>query len=409
MLHVYKILCVIVIFTVFVGGSVVQASPRFVFFFIGDGMGENDFWLVERYCAFQGVYSSFSELSFAGTVGSLSLGTIPDSASSGTALACGIKTRNGMVGVDASGKRVLSLAEIAHNQGLRVGIITNVAINDATPAAFYAHRNSRRDYTGIATDMVESGFDLFVGWGINTPGSALDLARKKEYNMCRSWEEFFQSNLPLIALLPFPFAIDREEGEYSLQDAVRRGIQLLSNEKGFFLLVEGGKIDWCKHMNDVGSLLFELLDFNETLGEVLTFAREHPRETLILVTADHETGGMNIGEEVSFSGIKKQSFSYQAFLDKLLSGNSLEKIVQEMWGWKPKIDQLSKLTPKHFNKNKVFISLAQKFAEENGISWETTGHTARKVPVFVWGEGIDYSKWEENIDLFETIRNFISK
>ncbi|MGQ9748103.1 MAG: alkaline phosphatase, partial [Candidatus Caldatribacteriaceae bacterium] len=381
----YKILCAIVIFTVFIWLSVAEASPRFVFFFIGDGMGENDFWLVERYYAFQGVSSSFSELSFAGTLGTLSLGAVPDSASSGTALACGVKTRNGMVGVDASGKRVLSLAEIAYNQGLRVGIITNVAINDATPAAFYAHRNSRRDYAEIASDMVESGFDLFVGGGINTPGNASDLTRKKEYKICRSWEEFFQSSLPLIALLPFPFAIDRKEGEYSLRDAVRRGIQLLSDEKGFFLLVEGGKIDWCKHMNDAGSLLFELLDFDEALGEALIFAREHPQKTLIIVTADHETGGMNISREVSYLGIQKQSFSYQVFLDKLLSGNPLEEVIQEMWGWKPKIDQLSKLLFEHSNKNKVFISLAQRFAKENGISWETTGHTGEKVP-FLYGE-----------------------
>ncbi|NSW76317.1 MAG: alkaline phosphatase, partial [Candidatus Atribacteria bacterium] len=165
-------------------------------------MGENDIRFLKAYQEWCGFNSAFSVLSYAGTVNTHSLGEIPDSASSGTALACGVKTRNGMIGLDPSGKTIPSIAEIAKRKGFRIGIITNVAINDATPASFYAHRSSRRDYSGIARDMVESGFDLFVGWGIASPGNALSLAKERGYTVVQSWNDFLShGTLPLIALL----------------------------------------------------------------------------------------------------------------------------------------------------------------------------------------------------------------
>lgn len=382
------------------------STPRFIFLFVGDGMGENDIRLLKAYQEWCSFNSAFSVLSYAGTVDTHSLGEIPDSASSGTALACGVKTRNGMIGLDPSGKIIPSIAEIAKRKGFRIGIITNVAINDATPASFYAHRSSRRDYYGIARDMVESGFDLFVGWGIASPGDALTLAKERGYTVVQNWDDFLSHNvLPLIALLSFPFGIDRKEG-YTLKDALRRGIELLFNDQGFLFVVEGGKIDWCKHMNDVGSLFFELLDFDEAIGEALAFARQYPRETLILVTADHETGGLEMRTEVNFSRILNQPFSYQVFLDKVASGNPPLELAQEMWHF----EEISDFKiPTTGDPTKVFVALAQRFSQEVGISWETTGHTGKRVPVFLWGQPEPSYHWQENADVFKVLWDFLEK
>lgn len=400
----YRVIVGILIFALIFGGSVAMSAPRFVFFFIGDGMGEGDVHFLERYSRFRGVSSSFSALSFVGTVGTLSGGEIPDSASSGTALACGVKTRNGMLGVDPSGRITPSLAEIAKKRNFRVGIITNVAVNDATPASFYAHRSSRRDYQGIALDMVESGFDLLVGWGIASPGDALAVGAKRGYTVTRSWDDFLsRKDLPMVALLSFPFHVDRKNG-YTLQSAVRRGIELLFNERGFLLVVEGGKIDWCKHMNDVGSLLGELLDFDEAIQEALTFAKQYPQETLVLVTADHETGEFEVDGEVDFPKILGQPFSYQVFFDRVSAGASLSEVAREMWGFPEEL--IPPLGGTGNDPNKAFIALARKFSQEVGVSWKTTGHTAEKVPVFVWGEQFP-EKLHENTDIFPFLRRFI--
>ncbi|MEN3186219.1 MAG: alkaline phosphatase [Atribacterota bacterium] len=400
-----KVFLGIVFLTLLLVESALSMPPRFLFLFIGDGMGENDVQLLKAYQESRGLVSAFSALPYAGVVGTTSLGEIPDSASSGTALACGVKTRNGTVGLDPSGRTVPSIAEIAKRQGFRVGIVTNVAINDATPASFYAHRSSRRDYSGIAFDMVESGFDLFVGWGIASPGNALTLARERGYTVIRSWDDFLShKELPLIALLSFPFRIDQKEG-YTLKDAVRRGIDLLSNDRGFFLLVEGGKIDWCKHMNDVGTLLFELLDFDEAIQEALSFAHRYPQETLILVTADHETGGLGVGVDVNFLGILSQSFSYQIFLDKVSSGVSLPELAREMWP----LGEFSDFQVPTGDVNKTFVALARAFSRKVGISWETTGHTGKNVPVFLWGQPEPSCIFQDNTDVFKILKDCLKR
>ncbi|MCX7667549.1 MAG: alkaline phosphatase [Atribacterota bacterium] len=385
--------------------SAAAFAPRFIFLFIGDGMGENDVRLLTAYQKSYGLIGTFSFLSHVGTVDTSSLGAIPDSASSGTALACGVKTRNGIIGLDPSGKIVPSIAEIAKKKGLRVGIITNVAINDATPASFYAHCSSRRDYAGIAIDMVESNFDLFVGWGIASPGEAISLATKNGYTVVENWDDFLShKTLPLIALLSFPFSIDREE-DRTLRDAVRQGIGLLFNDQGFFLLVESGKIDWCKHMNDVGSLLFELLDFDGAVGEALAFAQKYPQETLILVTGDHETGGIEIGTNVDFSRILSQPFSYQTFLDRVSSGESLLELAREMWHFG---EALGLKIPAG-NLNKTFVALAREFSQQVGIFWTTTGHTSKEVPVFLWRQPEPSYNWQENTDVFRVFWDFLKE
>jgi alkaline phosphatase len=157
-------------------------------------------------------------------------------------------------------------------------------------------------------------------------------------------------------------------------------------------------------MNDVGSLLGELLDFDEAIQEALTFAQQHPQETLILVTADHETGGLGVEGEVDFPRILDQPFSYQVFFDRVSAGASLSEVAGEMWGFPEKI--IRSLGGAGNDPDKAFIALARKFAQEAGVSWETTAHTAEKVPVFVWGEQFP-EKLHENTDIFPFLRRFI--
>ncbi len=367
--------------------------------------------MIEKYFEYRGepsVFSSFPTKALVGTKNGE--GTITDSAAGGTALACGVKTRNGAIGLDISGKRVTSLAEIAHCKGMKVGIITNVTLNDATPASFYAHQSSRRAYYDIALEMVESDFDLFVGWGIASPTgegkrpNVLGLAKEKGYHVIQGWHDFMGTSvLPLLALVPFPFALDRPPDMPSLPHAVRRGIELLEGTQGFFLVVEGGKIDWCKHMNDAGSLLRELEDFAQAVHEAIRFAKRYPEETVIVVTADHETGGFGIEDEIAFEVLEEQTFSYQTFLNRVAKGEDPFSLLWELWGFTR--GEMSALVSPVEDPQRMFIALAQEYARRVGVTWQTTHHTAEKVPVFLWN-GEEF-RGKENVDIFAFFRTLL--
>jgi alkaline phosphatase len=268
--------------------------------------------------------SGFPGQGFSSTYSSNSL--ITDSSSSGTAIATGRKTRDGVVGMDPQGKeKYVSMAKLARAKGMKVGIVTTVSLDHATPASFYACSPNRDFYYDIALQVPDSGFNYFAGGGFKQPKGAKgdrpdirDILAQAGYSVSDTRAGFDAIKAgadKIVAINPvldadaaIPYAIDRGEGDIGFSEFVAKGIEVLDNPNGFFMMAECGKVDWACHANDAVAAVRDVLTLDEAVAVAYEFYQKRPTETLIVVTGDHETGGMTVG----FAGTK-----YDAFLTKL--------------------------------------------------------------------------------------------
>jgi alkaline phosphatase len=260
----------------------------------------------------------------------------PDSASTATALSCGVKTHSGVIGLAVDKETAPeSITELLAAAGMKIGIVSTVTINHATPAAFYAHIASRNDYYDIALQLAESGFDYFGGGTVNKPtgnekdqADAYGIIEAAGYTIADTKEDIMaldSSSGKVYAVTPvvqdsgaMPYAMDAEDGDLTYADYIQAGINVLDNDNGFFMMAESGKIDWACHANDAKATITEVIDFAEGVQVAIDFAAQHPDETLIIITGDHETGGMTIGYaatgySTAFSILDKQTVSYVEF------------------------------------------------------------------------------------------------
>lgn len=309
--------------------------PKYVFLFIGDGMSFPQFQSAADYLGamadsdYMKAVPSLKDnqgavldgpiaLNFMGfeTVGSVvtydSNSFAPDSASTATSIATGHKTYSGSINVDETATiSYETITEKVHDQlGMRVGVISSVNLNHATPAAFYAHQASRSSYYEIGLELIDSGFEYFAGGGLLKPtGPDKDkedlyvLAENAGYTVVKTQAEAEKVTSGPVILIDehladssaMAYELDRTDELWSLADYVKKGIDVLDNDKGFFLMCEGGKIDWACHANDAASTIQDTLALADAVQVAIDFAGDHPDETLILVTGDHETGGLTIG------------------------------------------------------------------------------------------------------------------
>ena len=333
-----------------------EAKPKYVFLFIGDGMSTPQRMIADEFSRALGrgqlVINTLPVHATTRTCSANSL--VTDSAAAATAIACGERTNNGRIGVNAdASKRLVSLAEVARDNGKKIGIVTSVTINHATPAGFYGHRKRRSEYYAIGLDLIASKFDYFGGGGVakhndktapEYKGDIYDLAAKAGYKVVGTKEE-------LLALKPgcgkvlaygdkdtiLPFAIDRKKDNDpipTLAEFTAKGIELLQDgPNGFFMMVEGGAIDYAGHANDASTNLHEVIAFDMAVEVAVAFARKHPGETLIVVTGDHETGGMTMG----FAGT-----GYALYVDRLINQTcSAQKFMVKIGEMKKKNPELS--------------------------------------------------------------------
>ncbi len=267
---------------------------------IGDGMGTSQIYAALIANKGHLNMEEFPITGFSKTTSADDL--ITDSAAGGTAMATGTKTNNGMVGVDPENDRVENIIEIVEKDGKSSGLVATSTITHATPASFVAHVQSRNDYERIAWQFLESDVDVFIGGGavhfierLDDRDLTIDLT-ENGYELCYSMEELDAATSEKIAGLVYeasPPAMKAGRGNM-LSKSTEKAIEVLSkNENGFFLMVEGSQIDWGNHQNNIEYQTLEVIDFDNVIGEVLQFAREDG-ETLVIVTADHETGGLGI-------------------------------------------------------------------------------------------------------------------
>ena len=345
MKNIKKLLLALLIVATATFTAFAEMKPvKYVFLFIGDGMSIPQRMMAERYMQLsgQGGLAINAMKNQAITYTNSASSFITDSAASGTAIACGEKTRNGTIGLNAKGEKIESIAYVAQKAGKKVGIITSVTINHATPASFYGHNQSRSNYYNLGLDMIESGFDYFAGGGVNKnddkknkeyKGDIYDLAKKAGYKVFVEIDndDFKKLNSKSGKIMAFgskediPYAIDADDDDLILADYVRKGIEVLDNPNGFFIMAEGGKIDWMCHANDAATVIKEVIDFDKAVKVALEFAKKHPDETLIVITGDHETGGLTLG----FAGT-----GYTSYIDRLslqkCSINVFVKKISEM-------------------------------------------------------------------------------
>ncbi len=354
-----------------------ETKAKYVFYFIGDGMSATQLNLAEA-CLY---YDSFEQKAALQTgtatrasvgIGDLKLRQMPIagmatthaanryitcSAAAATALATGEKTNIDYISVSADDNStpLKTVAEMAKESGMKVGIVSSVSIDHATPACFYAHTGDRNNYQEIGYQLLDTGFDYFGGgsvrWNKHTGISSdkavaysvyKELAEAKGFNYVTNTEAFNAlvgaQDQPVIATLQMlaeeqnttdgsalPYSIDfnsdivsNEYNRLTLADFTAKGAEIMENEDGFFMMVESGKIDWTCHANDAVTSAYEMVAFDNAIGKAIEFYNKYPEETLIVVTGDHDTGGLTLGfagtsYNNAFELLMGQSVSYQEF------------------------------------------------------------------------------------------------
>ncbi|WP_290396501.1 alkaline phosphatase, partial [uncultured Bacteroides sp.] len=376
-----KRLMYVLFFVLLTSGMAYAQQAKYVFYFIGDGMGVNQVNGTEMYLAEQegriGVkpllFTTFPVASMATTFSATN--SVTDSSAAGTALATGAKTYNGAIGMDDNKSVLQSVADRAKKSGKKVGVTTSVSVDHATPAAFYAHQPNRSMYYEIALDLPKAGFDFYAGGGFLKPTTTAD---KKEapsifpifeeagYTVARGLDEYKakSARADKIILIQkegaepscLPYAIDRQEGDLTLAEITESAIAFLTkgSNKGFFLMVEGGKIDWACHGNDPATVFEEVVDMDNAIKVAYEFYKKHPKETLIVVTADHETGGLGLGTgkyELQLKALAKQKQSQDILSRSITDLRKMRKVI-------------------NWPEMKEFLAEKMGFWKELPVSWE---------------------------------------
>lgn len=370
-----------------------QKRAKYVFLFIGDGMGFANVSLAEAYLAQSRgdigmdplCFTSFPVLGEATTFSANR--PITCSSAAGTALSTGFKTKNGMLGVSPDTTELTSISYKIHDAGYAVGIMSNVQINHATPASFYGHSASRSSYYSIGKELPETGFEFFGGGGFIYPNDRNDSAAVSLYNYAEQGgytiacgiDDFnAKKDSSKILLVQSegsnkicPYALGRPEGALTLPQIVEAAVSVLErNRKGFFAMAEAGLIDWTAHGKDAAGTIMEVLDLDEAVKVAYAFYEKHPDRTLIVITADHATGGLALGSRgYTFDLSPVDSVKKAATTDN----------VEEYMDSKAMVSQLN---------------------EKARIGWTTSGHTGDPVPVWAIGAGSEkFAGRQDNTDI----------
>lgn len=416
-------------------------DAKYIFYFIGDGMGPGQVMMTDTYkrlalgdslpltmlqLPVQSLQTTYSASS-----------PVTDSAAAGTALSTGFKTKNSMLGMNPDTVAVTSIAKYLHDAGYGVAIMTNVAADDATPGAFYAHVPNRGHYYEIGRQAAESGYELIAGAalrGMNKDGKPTGLAdyiASQGVDIVTSPEAVAASDNRRLILIPdnslwewnMGFNVDNIEGEMSVSDLTVTALNHLKRHTPdkFFMMIEGGNIDHAGHANDGGGVVKEVLAFDKAIATALDFYNSHPDETLIVITADHETGGMSVGnnhtkymahpELLVPQKMSKDAFSI--YCDELMKAGGkptweeMKQYLTDKLGFftvvpisERRENRLKEVFNSTFidgqsrrqetlyaNFNQFAVEVFEMLNEKAGVGWTTLAHSGNFVPLFAIGNG----------------------
>jgi alkaline phosphatase len=434
--------------------------PKYIFLFLADGAGIPHMEITRQYNrqAQEGMVISDhimkdGMLGLMATDAADSLST--DSAAAATALASGCKANIGTLGVCADGTVPKTAMEVAKEKGMRIGLVTNASVYDASPAAFVCHVPSRRDYGAIINRYLEMEPDVLFGGGRDhfLPQAQAGSRRKddsdlvaafvkKRYQYASNKLELAQSQpgkiLGLFALADMRFEIDRDKKvEPSLSDMTRAAIRHLheNNPNGFFLFVENENVDSAAHLTDVAALIQEYREFDRAVGLAYEFYKKYPRETLILVTSDHETGGLGFTLALKDLSSKKGANQVAATTDDLRKIGSISislRRASEILGPQPTGESVDNLMNDYFKgftlapeykeaivkrqpisrtifNDPTTNALGMMVANNTQAYWLTTAHTNHPVFIAALGAGAEkFRGYQDNADVGKNLRAILA-
>lgn len=445
-------------FMFLITGATAFSQVKNVIYFIGDGLGPSQRQITEYYK--KEVLGKDGKLAM-NNMPSLGITTthsadtlITDSAAAGTALATGVKTNNGAISVTTTGEKLKSLTHVAKEKNMKVGVITSTRLTHATPAVFVTSNESRANENEMAADFPKAGIDFYAGGGYRhfTPKSGdLKSSRKDEVNVIQEFgdngyktfigenssKEFLEyspkNDEKVFAALTsshLPYEIDRlnDLSTPSLAQITKKGIETLSkdNKNGFFLMVEGGRIDHASHAQDAVGTIMDTLAFDDAINVALDFYNKNPQDTLIVVAADHETGGMGLGfgnnYALNLEALKNVKLSIEDKLQKAYKGNK-----DEYYSYLSKELGLNDLTPEEKkniemameiedqkNSSQIknvyggyaptSIAVAHILSQRAGLQWTSFAHTATQVPLSAKGvTSENFTGFKDNTDVAKEI------
>ncbi|WP_457654000.1 alkaline phosphatase [Rhodocaloribacter sp.] len=395
------------------------SRPHNVILFISDGCGPASFTLARTYATdVLGRDGLVIDGLQVGAVRTRSADSrVTDSAAGATAFACGIKTNNGALAVDPEGQPHTTVLEAAEARGMATGLVVTSTIAHATPAAFAAHVPSRGMYAEIASQEIGQGIEVLFGGGTmdflpteaggsRTDGRNLfDEARAAGYQIVRTRADFDGDlRAPVLGLFTpghMAYEIDRDPArEPSLAEMMRKAIDLLKDDPdGFFLMVEGSRIDHAAHGNDAAAHLHDILAFDEAVSAALDFARADGR-TLIVSTSDHETGGLTLGRNIDGKGVYAWypevltpiRHSNDVLWERLKASGNLAQTLRDETGLRlEEIDPARKapLVEAFEERDRwaFFRAYNAVVSRKAVLGWTTNGHTGVDVNLYAFGPG----------------------
>ena len=440
----------------------VDVTPKYVFYLIGDGLGAAQRQIAEYYLQYQTGNTTtklaMNQMPVAGLNTTFSLNTlITDSAAAGTALACGIKTNNGVIAQTADGKDATTLIEAVQGIGYATGIVTSTRITHATPAVFASHNVSRDDENAIAEDFLSSGVDFIAGGGLRNfiPNTDEKSKREDDTDLVAGFEEAgytvftgeegttdFASYEPeagdqVFAAFTYshmPYEVDRANSDtdlMSLSEITETAVDLLSQDKdGFFLMVEGGRIDHACHPNDIVGTVYDTLEFDEVVQVAMDFYNEHPEETLIVVVGDHETGGMGLGfatdyflnvdeiDGITASFEEGYGYGYEAggdreayfeYLESVGITNLTDEEKALIEAGMDLVDEEVVSEGNDYAYNEAGLAVNDVISQRVGIQWTTYAHTGTQIPFGVMGVSQSaFGGFMDNTEIAQTLAEILS-
>ena len=440
------------------GARCAETLPKYIFLFIGDGMAETHVRATECYFKDAQVQRGLAAEKVAG----LTMLTLPmrgrattfakdnvvtDSAASATAFSSGYKTDNGVLNIDLETERKFDvMAQFVKRHGMKVGIISSAAPNHATPAGFYAHAKSRNMYPEIAMQLAASALDYVGGPPVlgaegtddkATDAKAREAALQNGYTVVED-RKSFDALKPGVQRIwvrsAMPLAIDGKH-EIPLADHVSKAIELLAGPEGFFMMVEGAAIDWASHSNDGAAMAQELLEFDRAIARAIEFYRARPDEVLIVVTADHECGGLSLiegrltapgmskildGQKKSrnasvdmFETFEKEKISFDEALPQMKAFFGIQYLSDEELAECRKIFKKGGGAQGQYaygDERRISLFWSRLVSARAGLIWGSLNHTADPVPVYAVGaQAARFAGNSDNALIGRYIRDLISE
>lgn len=354
-------------------------------------------------------------------------GYVTDSAAGATALATGIKSYNGAISVDVNKKALQTVLQHAKKIGKKTGVVVTSQVNHATPAAYITHNESRRNYNAIADSYIDNGINVDVLFGggtqyfIREDRNLVEEFKAKGFQYIDNYEQLptIQKDKPVIGLFApvgLPWSLD-DTNKHRLSTMAKAATTQLENKNGYFMLIEASQVDWGGHSNDIASAMSEMDDLAQTLIFLEQYVKQHP-DTLVILTADHSTGGLTLGSNGEYkwqpSVFKKMTQSSNSIAEFISEKDFTAEQLTQMLTFALTAEQLAELhaikqdESETMTKRKLIHQLYKKLnqfiSEKSYTGWTTGGHTGVDVPVFAFGKGHQkFTNKIDNTDIAKTI------